>query len=195
MPAAAQVTAQSYIVMAQDGRVLVEHNADALRPMASITKLVTLSEVQPSDEQVFITADEKDTVKGTHMRLKHGAYTQSDLFAAALIASNNEAAKAVGKSVIDQVNHRNGELGLELSVIEPSGLDPRNVGTARALAKLVWAIKDTPAAHVSVERSAKLGKTTNSLIGMPGWEFMVSKTGYIKEAGGCVVTLTKVAGE
>jgi serine-type D-Ala-D-Ala endopeptidase (penicillin-binding protein 7) len=195
----AQVSAVSYIVIAQDGRVLAEHNADEIRPMASMTKLVTLSEVRPVDSVVFITADEKDTIKGTRMRLRYGSYIQSELLDAALISSNNEAAKAVGRSVpnlIADVNKKNLERGLQLSVVEPSGLDPANVGNARSLARLAWMIKDEPAAGISVSPGGRLaGHSTNSLIGSKGWEFSLSKTGYIKEAGGCLVTLTKMGGE
>lgn len=198
-PAVAQVTASSYIVIAQDGSVLAERNADTMRPMASITKLVTLGELKPADNQVFITAEEKDTLKGTRMRLRMGSYTQSDLFAAALISSNNEAAKAVGRSVpnlIADVNKKNLERGLQLSVVEPSGLDPANMGTARSLAKLAWVLKDEPSAAMSVSHSGRLaGHSTNSLLSSKGWEFALSKTGYIKEAGGCLVTLTKMGGQ
>ena len=199
LPAHAGVTAQSYIVMAQDGSVLAEHNADDIRPLASITKLIALAGVKPGNHFISITPDEQDNIKGTRMRLKIGSYAQNDLFEAALISSNNEAAKAVGKSVpnlIDLVNKQNADLGLQLTLVEPSGLDPHNVGTARALAKFLWTIKDLPSAQISVTSSGKLpGRTTNRLLGAKGWEFQVVKTGYIKEAGGCVVTMTKIAGQ
>jgi D-alanyl-D-alanine endopeptidase (penicillin-binding protein 7) len=194
-----QVTAQSYIIIAQDGRVIAEHNADDLRPLASITKLVALGEIQPGSGIISITADERDNLKHTRMRLRQGDYVQSELFEAALISSNNEAAKAVGRSVpnlIADVNERNAARGLTLKLVEPSGLDPSNVGTARSLAKLLWFIKDQPSAQISVSSSSKLARrSTNSFLGMPGWEFAVSKTGYINEAGGCLVTLTKINGE
>ncbi len=197
-PAIAQVTAQSYIVIAQDGRVLAEHDADTLRPLASITKLVSLSLVRPGFDEVTITLEERDTIKGTRMRLRPGSYVQHDLLEAALINSNNEAAKAVGRSIpnlIADVNKLNADRGFNLNIVEPSGLDPNNIGTARALAKLLWVIKDEPTAHISIEPTTKHGKTTNAFLGRPGWEFQVSKTGYIKEAGGCLVTMVKIGGE
>jgi D-alanyl-D-alanine endopeptidase (penicillin-binding protein 7) len=193
------LTAQSYIVITQDGRVLAEHNADDMRSLASITKLVALNGIIPADDTIYITLEEKDTIKGTRMRLKTGPYIQHELFEAALISSNNEAAKAIGKSVpnlINDVNKLNAERGLQLLIVEPSGLDPSNIGNARSLAKLLWLIKDQPSAQISVTARSKLAaRTTNSFLGKPGWEFNVSKTGYIKESGGCLVTLVKIGGE
>ena len=196
-PANAQISAQSYVVMDQDGYVLFQKNPDDVRPIASITKLYSLSHIVPISQPINITESEIDRLKNTRMRLRHGSYDELELVDAALSASNNEAAKSLGKAhwLSYQIAQKKFP---DVYMVEPSGLDPNNRASAMALARSAFEIAKLPIAEHTLKTTMFVGKTgfrnTNPLLNLPGWDFKLSKTGFINEAGGCLIVVMTVAG-
>lgn len=195
LPASAgAITAQSYIVMDMNGVVITEKNADSTQPIASITKLFTAEKnvELPQDELITITPQD---VKNGQMRsspLRAGrTYTRGVLLELSLVNSDNIAAVALGRSSAVEL-----KLPSTISYVEASGLDPRNEASARALANHVRQLYQTDIASTSVLPNVSVGgmvrRSTNPLIMSPTWEFLLSKTGFIKAAGGCLVVLMKL---
>ena len=189
---------------------LYTKNSDAQAPIASITKLMTamvvLDAQQPLDEEISIDAADIDTLKGTRSRLRVGMkLTRSELFKLALMASENRAANALARtypggydSAISAMNTKASELGMQdTHFLDPAGLNSDNVSTAFDLVKMVTAARDYPLIHryttaksYSVEgrRGRKMRfVNTNPLVRNASWDIGVSKTGYISEAGRCLV--------
>jgi D-alanyl-D-alanine endopeptidase (penicillin-binding protein 7) len=197
------------VVDEQTGEVLYAKNVSAVVPIASITKLmtaiVTLDAGLPMDEMVAITDDDVDTHKGTRSRLPVGTQlSRADMMHLALMASENRAASALGNSYpggaaafIAAMNAKAAELGMhDTRYVEPTGLSSENVSSAHDLAKLVGASKNYPAireyttspSHQVEVRGRKVGfNNTNGLVRSGDWEIGVSKTGFIREAGRCLV--------
>lgn len=193
------------------GRAIYAKNADAAAPIASITKLMTamvvLEAKQNMDEPVVINAADIDTIKNSHSRLPVGtAFRREDLMRLALMASDNRAAAALGRTYpggtavfVDAMNAKAKSLGLHNSrFVDPTGLAPGNVASPQDLALMVSAasgfetIRDfstAPALHVTLPNSGRqLGfNNTNSLVKSDGWNIGLSKTGFINEAGKCLV--------
>jgi D-alanyl-D-alanine endopeptidase (penicillin-binding protein 7) len=186
----ADVTAKSYIVMDMDGHVLLEKNPDDIRSIASITKLITARSSAAFDQNELIQITPED-VKAGHMRsspLRAGqSYTRAQLTNIALVSSDNIAAIALGRTL----DHPPGELPEGMHWVEGSGLDPANVASARDLAEIARTLVNTDIARASVQEMYMNRKSTNPLLGKPGWEFGLSKTGFINQAGGCVVSVFK----
>ncbi|MBN8505207.1 MAG: serine hydrolase [Burkholderiales bacterium] len=205
------------LVMDQDTEeVLLAKNDNAVLPIASITKLMTalvVSEAhQPMDELITITQDDVDTEKGTRSRLKVGTQlTRGELMHLALMSSENRAAHALGraypgglKAAVQAMNAKAQLLGMTgTSYVEPTGLSPANQSSAHDLARLVKTAYDVPlirdlststGATVRVgRRDAQFG-TTNGLVKNPIWDIGLQKTGYISEAGQCLVMQAQLAG-
>jgi len=205
---------QSALVFDQEtGALLLAKNAQMQTPIASITKLMTgvlvFDAHQDMEESITITADDRDTLKGTGSRLAIGSsYTRGQLLHLALIASDNRAAHALG---------RRQQLGMSNTVyVEPTGLNQANRSTATDLARLVNhayqnypEIRDISSSgrytlgtqRVVVNKKHKsrvLYRTvafnnTNRLTRENGWEIGLSKTGFINEAGHCLVMQARVA--
>ncbi len=193
------------------GRTLFTKNADMPLPIASITKLMTAMVVLDGklslDEPVVIDAADVDTVKGSKSRLPVGsAFRREDLMRLALMASDNRAAAALGRSYpggsaafVDAMNAKAQRLGMaNTRFVDPTGLAPGNVASPHSLALMVAAASDypqirefstTPALHVRLPESGReLGfVNTNSLVRSDGWNIGLSKTGFINEAGKCLV--------
>jgi len=185
-------------------------NARQVAPIASITKLITamviLDAKLPMDETVTIDATDRDRVKWSRSRLKAGmTFTRNELLKLALMASENMAASALARSypggklgLIAAMNAKASELGMENSkFVDPAGLDEGNVSTAQDLVKMVSAARKYPLIHrystttsLSVDglkgREMRFGNT-NPLVRSTSWDIGVSKTGYISEAGLCLV--------
>lgn len=193
----AQISAKSYIVLDEGGQILFERNAQEVRSIASITKLISLSHVSPNSKPIEITNEERDTVKHTRMRIK-GVYPENELLGLALVHSNNEAAKAVGRANPLQFKEAQKRFP-DIFLVEPSGLDPNNRASAEALARAGLEISKMSIAEQTVKPTTFLGghsyKSTNPLLQAKGWNFKLSKTGYIREAGGCIVVVIEVAGK
>jgi serine-type D-Ala-D-Ala endopeptidase (penicillin-binding protein 7) len=206
----------AFVLDQETNQVLIAKNAQAVLPIASITKLMTalvvLEAGLPLDEQVAVSMDDVDTEKGSRSRLMVGAsLTRLELLNLSLMASENRAAHALGRSYpggvqafAAQMNRKARELGMfDTSFVEPTGLSSDNRSSGRDLATLVKAaynvplIRDlsvTPQAQVAVGNRAMSFRNTNSLVFNTSWEIGLQKTGYISEAGSCLVMQAQMAG-
>lgn len=205
------------LVVDQDTQeVLFHKNESAVLPIASITKLMTgllVSEAKlPMDEVITITQDDIDTEKGSRSRLSVGTQlSRGELLHLALMASENRAANALGRNYpggietfVSLMNARARMLGMhDTRYVEPTGLSSKNQSSARDLATLVsFAHGDatlrelsTSTGHeVEVGRRTLRYNNTNRLVKNPAWDIGLQKTGYISEAGQCLVMQAKVAG-
>ena len=206
----------AYVIDQDTNEVLVSKNDQAVLPIASITKLMTgvvISEAKLSmDESITITQDDVDTEKGSSSRLKVGTrLTRGELLHLSLMASENRAAHALGRThpgglqaFVDLMNAKAAALGMrDTRYIEPTGLSSKNQSSAKDLATLVsLAYQDpilrelstSPSHKVEVGKHTLNYKTTNRLIKNPNWDIGLQKTGYISEAGQCLVMQAKIAG-
>src|SRR3989339_288894 len=199
----------------QTRRPLYSKNSDVQAPIASITKLMTamvvLDAQLPLDEEISINVADIDTLKGTRSRLRIGmAYTRSELLKLALMASENRAAFALARTypggynaAIAAMNVKARELGMHNTrFLGPTGLSSGNVSTAHDLVKMVAAARDYPLIHqyttaASHSVEGRKGRemrfvNTNPLVRNASWDIGVSKTGYISEAGRCLVMETTI---
>jgi D-alanyl-D-alanine endopeptidase (penicillin-binding protein 7) len=206
----------AYVIDQDTHEVLLSKNDQAVLPIASITKLMTgliISEAKlPMDESITITQDDVDTEKGSSSRLRVGAsLTRGELLHLALMASENRAAHALGRTYpgglsafVSQMNAKANQLGMrDTRYIEPTGLSSQNQSSAKDLATLVGnAYHDATLRELSTSASYQVEvgnrtlqyNTTNRLVKNPNWEIGLQKTGYISEAGQCLVMQAKVAG-
>ena len=206
----------AYVIDQDTNEVLLSKNDQAVLPIASITKLMTgvvLSEAKLSmDESITITQDDVDTEKGSSSRLKVGTtLTRGELLHLSLMASENRAAHALGRTYpgglhafVELMNSKASSLGMrDTRYIEPTGLSSKNQSSAKDLATLVsFAYQDSllrelstsPSYQVEVGNHTLNYKTTNRLIKNPNWDIGLQKTGYISEAGQCLVMQAKIAG-
>jgi len=205
------------LVIDQDTReVLLQKNDTAVLPIASLTKLMTgmiISEAKlPMDEVITITQDDVDTEKGSGSRLRVGAQlTRAEAMHLALMSSENRAAHALGRTYpgglqafVSLMNGKARQLGMNnTTYVEPTGLSSRNQSSARDLAVLVAAASNDPmlreystshGAQVAVGKQTLQYNNTNRLVKHPDWDIGLQKTGYISEAGQCLVMQAKVAG-
>lgn len=211
------VKSASALVLDQAGnRVLYAKNTDAVLPIASITKLMTAIVVLESgvslDEPIVVTEADLDDIKHTRSRLKVGtALTRSELLRLALMASENRAASALTRAhpsgtagSVAAMNQKAAELGMEHSrFVDGTGLSTGNVSTAQDLSRLVLAayryplIRDfttSPGYAVTLGNGRLLQyNNSNRLVKNDGWEIGLSKTGYISEAGRCLVMQSRIA--
>jgi D-alanyl-D-alanine endopeptidase (penicillin-binding protein 7) len=192
------------------GDVLYEKNAAQVAPIASITKLMTAMvalDAQPSlDEILTISEADYDTLKGTHSRLAAGTQlTREEMLRLALMSSENRAASALSRhypggrpAFIAAMNQKALEIGMssDAHFSDPTGLTPENVASARDLAKMVDAAHQYPLIRefstseeyqVAVRGRAQTFRNTNALVRNEHWSIGLSKTGYISEAGKCLV--------
>jgi serine-type D-Ala-D-Ala endopeptidase (penicillin-binding protein 7) len=199
-----------------EGRTLYAKNVDSVQPIASITKLMTAMVVLDAkldlNESIAITDDDIDRIKHTGSRLRIGTLLQRDeLLRLALMASENRAASALGRSYpgglpafVVAMNQKAAELGMTRTrFVDSSGLSSDNVSTAQDLAKMVTAayryplIQDftTSTGHVIRTNDGRVlsFRNTNGLVRDDAWHIDVSKTGYISEAGKCLVMQARIA--
>lgn len=205
------------LVIDQDTReVLFSKNEMAVLPIASLTKLMTglvVSEAHlDMDEKITIAQADVDTEKGSRSRLLVGAeLTRAELLHLALMSSENRAAHALGRAhpggmsvFVEAMNAKAKLIGMvDTRYVEPTGLSSKNQSSANDLAKLVgFAYEDpilrefstSPGHQVAVGRRTLDFKNTNRLVKNPAWEIGLQKTGYISEAGQCLVMQARVAG-
>ena len=202
-------SANALIVDANSGDVIYERDAGRPVPIASITKLMTalvvLDGQQPLDEVITITADDKWKGKGAFSRLPVGAkLTRGDLLKLALMASENRAARTLGrnypggmKAFVRTMNQKARALGMTKTRFDdPSGLSSLNVSSPRDLSKLLNAVsRDTrirefstlESHEVRIGKSSLVYRNTNLLVGKQDWKILVQKTGYTNDAGECLV--------
>ena len=201
------------------GQTLYSKNADHTAPIASITKLMTamvvLDAKLPLDEVLQISNDDIDMVKGTKSRLPIGAhFRRDDLMRLALMASDNRAASALGRNYpgglpafVEAMNHKAQALGLQQThYVDSSGLSPGNVSSAQDLGKLVSEASKyelireyTTTGAVNVQLPDSKRKltfvNTNALVRAGDWKIGLSKTGFINEAGKCLVMQAMIANQ
>jgi D-alanyl-D-alanine endopeptidase (penicillin-binding protein 7) len=208
-------SASALVQDADTGDVVISKNSDAVVPIASITKLMTamviLDRGLDLEQRIVLSREDVDSVKGTRSRLRTGTVlTRDELLLLALMASENRAAAALGRTYpggmpafVTAMNAKADALGMTDShFVEPTGLSPANVASARDLAKLVRAAHSYPlireystrdrARVMSFGRPLNFANT-NGLVRSSYWEIDLSKTGYISEAGRCLVMHVRMA--
>jgi D-alanyl-D-alanine endopeptidase (penicillin-binding protein 7) len=210
-------SANVLVVDAEDGRRMYAKAADEVTPIASLTKLMTamvVLDTSPSlDEPVAVDMDDFDYIKGSRSRLRMGTtLSRGEMLRLALMSSENRAASSLARhypggnvTFVAAMNAKAAALGMTRTRFEdPTGLSPNNVSTANDLALMVGAaaryplIRDyttTPAHFVEVQPSGQvLGfNNSNALVKNVAWDIQLQKTGYIREAGRCVVMLATIA--
>jgi D-alanyl-D-alanine endopeptidase (penicillin-binding protein 7) len=205
------------LVIDQDTReVLLSKNDHVVLPIASLTKLMTgviISGAKlPLDEMITVTQDDVDTEKHSRSRLRVGTtLTRGELLHLALMSSENRAAHALGRTYpgglatfVTLMNAKAKMLGMhDTSYVEPTGLSSGNQSSAQDLAVLVIAAHGDPMLRelttstgyqVAVGSHTLQYNNTNRLVKNPEWDIGLQKTGYISEAGQCLVMQTKIAG-
>lgn len=206
----------SALIVDENGNVVYAKGDEEPRPIASITKLMTamviLDAGQAMDESITITKEDRDLIKLTGSRLVYGStLTREKMLRVALLASDNRAANALARSFpggrsafIEAMNRKAQALGMNDSCfVDPAGLNPANVATARDLLKMIQAAKAYPlivdattSTQMTVYPLAGRGPlrfgNTNRLLRRSHWEILLSKTGYINEAGRCLVMQAEI---
>jgi serine-type D-Ala-D-Ala endopeptidase (penicillin-binding protein 7) len=205
------------LVVDQDtNEVLFAKNSGAVLPIASLTKLMTamvmVESHLPLDDMITITNDDVDTEKNSSSRLMVGAtLSRGELLHLSLMASENRAAHALGRSFpgglqafVHQMNAKARQLGMaDTRYVDPTGLNSGNQASAKDLATLAKAAYQQPLIRelsISPEYAVRVGnrqlqfRNTNSLVRNPSWEIGLQKTGYIVEAGRCLVMQARMAG-
>ena len=205
------------LVIDQDtSEVLFSKNESAVLPIASLTKLMTgllVNEARlPMDEMITITQDDVDTEKGSRSRLTVGStLSRGELLHLALMSSENRAAHALGRTYpgglptfVSLMNAKAKMLGMkDTKYAEPTGLSSNNQSSAKDLALLVNAayaeptlreLTTSPGYEVDVGRRTLQFNNTNRLVKNPNWDIGLQKTGFINEAGQCLVMQARIAG-
>ena len=210
-------SASALVVDQSTGQPLVEKQPDAVVPIASISKLMTAMVVLDAKldmQEVIAVGDEDvDTLKGSRSRLPVGTtMTRETAMLLALMSSENRAAHAMGRhypggmpAFVQAMNVKARLLGLwDTRFHDSTGLTPRNVSTAHDLAKMVAAASSYPLIRqystdeqslVSAGKRQLHYRNSNRLVREGLWDLNVSKTGYIREAGRCLVMETRVRHE
>jgi D-alanyl-D-alanine endopeptidase (penicillin-binding protein 7) len=210
-------SAHAVVVDEATGEVLLDKDGASAAPIASLTKLMTamvvLDAKQDPEEQIRVTEDDLDTLKHTHGGIRPGlSVSRSGLLELALIASDNHAASALarnypgGRPAFEAaVQRKIQQLQLTSTVIEePTGLSPNNRSSALDMVKIMRAAAGYDAItditskrqHVVLVdgRRHYTVRNTNKLVGMPGWNILLSKTGFTNEAGRCLAMRVQAAG-
>jgi D-alanyl-D-alanine endopeptidase (penicillin-binding protein 7) len=210
-------SSSALVLDADTGEIVIDKNADAVVPIASITKLMTamviLDRNLDMDQRIVLSRQDIDSLKGTRSRLRPGnVLTRRELLLIALMSSENRAAAAVGRTYpggiepfVAAMNAKAAALDMKDSrFVDATGLSPHNVSSARDLGKLVraaheyslireFSTKDRASVKVA-ERGRPLNfHNTNGLVRAHHWEVELSKTGYISEAGRCLVMRVRLA--
>ncbi|HYL18288.1 MAG TPA: D-alanyl-D-alanine endopeptidase [Burkholderiales bacterium] len=211
-------SSSAVVVDQEEGRLLYAKNPDSVMSIASITKLMTAMVVidsgAPLDATLTIEYADVDTLKGSSSRLRVGTrLTRSEMLKLMLMSSENRAAAALARShpqgrqaFVDAMNEKARALGMDdTRFLDPTGLNPKNRSTAYDLALMVNAGYQYPLIRnysTSIEHSVELpGRyrrelefhNTNGLVASRRWDIGLSKTGYISEAGRCLVLQATIA--
>jgi D-alanyl-D-alanine endopeptidase (penicillin-binding protein 7) len=212
-----KLRSSSVLVIDQsDSAVLYSRRSDIAAPIASITKLMTalvvLDAGQSLDEPIAITQDETDLPRGGISRLSVGTVlTRGDLMHLALMSSENRAAHALGvhypgglAAAVRAMNAKAAALGMvSAHFVDPTGLSSDNVASPEDLSKLVLAASRNshireystdPSYTVQLRRHPVEFHNTDNLVKNPAWNIIVQKTGYISEAGRCLVMEAVIEG-
>ena len=211
-------SASVFVVNAQ-GQLIYGKDIDTVRPIASITKLMTAMVILDSgvdlDEKITVTKEDRDLVQLTGSRLEYGAsLPRREMILLAIMSSENRAATALGRTYpggmtafVSDMNKKAAQLGMTNShFADPAGLKVNNTSTARDLMKMVTAAESyalireaSTTTRIEVRPYAKRGPlvygNTNRLLKNKTWDIELSKTGYINEAGRCLVMQANIEGE
>jgi D-alanyl-D-alanine endopeptidase (penicillin-binding protein 7) len=209
----------SAMVISDDGSVIYGKDENTVRPIASITKLMAAMVILDSgvdmEEKVTVTRDDRDLVQLTGSRLEYGAtLSREQMIMLAVMSSENRAAAVLGRTFpggmnafVKQMNAKAKQLGMNHSrFADPAGLSVENQSTAADLARMVNAAWEYPlirkastTTRLEVRPYSKRGPlvygNTNRLLKNKSWDIDVSKTGYIMEAGRCLVMRAHIEGE
>lgn len=209
----------SAIVLDARGNIIYGKDVDTVRPIASITKLMTAMVILDAgldlDEKITITKQDRDLIRLTGSRLEYGAtLSRRELILLALMSSENRAATALGRTYpggmenfVSHMNRKARGLGMSNShFADPAGLKTENVSTASDLAVMLTAAEGYPlitqastTTRMDVRPYARRGPltygNTNRLLKNKNWDIELSKTGYINEAGRCLVMQATIEGE
>lgn len=206
-----------YVQDLSTSNVLYEKNSEDIRPIASISKLmmalVVVESGLPMDEMLKISDADVDRMRYSRSRLPVGTeLSRADMLHLSLMSSENRASHALGRyypggmpAFVRAMNDKARALGMRHThFVEPTGLSAENVSTAPDLVKLVQAAAQHPLImrystsekyDVSLNRGRQLAySNTNRLVRNDAWDIQVSKTGFINEAGECLVMLTRIDG-
>lgn len=214
---AMQLNAQHAIVIRDDtGEVLLGKSQDAIVPIASLTKLMTAMVVLDSkpnmEETISIQAVDVDVLKHSRSHVPVGTtLPRKEIIRLALMSSDNRAAASLARTYpggnaafVRAVAEKIKALGMANTVIkEPTGLSPENTSTAADLAKMAIAASKYPdivrittdkSQLISMNGHSRAVRNTNRLVGAPGWDVLLSKTGFTNEAGHCLIMRIQQAG-
>ena len=207
---------KAIIYDAESGDIIYQKKANEKSSIASLTKLMTAMVLIDSkldlDKKVTITKSDFDKIKGTKSRLWLGSeLSRKELLSIALIASDNRAASAISnsypggkKAFVQAMNVKAKQLGMDdTSFADPTGLDKNNISTAIDLVKMTQAAQQYPLirelstssyyeAHIKNKKIKLNYNNTNLLVRQGLWDIDISKTGYIREAGKCLIMQTTV---
>jgi serine-type D-Ala-D-Ala endopeptidase (penicillin-binding protein 7) len=208
-------SSSALVLDAHSGEVVYNKNSDAVVPIASITKLLTAMVILDAgldlEARVVLSREDRDRLKGTRSRLRPGVVlTRDELLLLSLMASENQAAAALGRTFpggmgvfVAAMNEKAAMLEMmDSRFVDPTGLSKGNVSSARDLAKLVKAAHSyalireystkSRASFTVYKRQMNFGNT-NNLVRNRHWDIDLSKTGYISEAGRCLVMHVRLA--
>jgi len=214
-----QLRSASAIVLDESGNVIYGKDVDTVRPIASITKLMTAMVILDAglslDEKVTITKEDRDLIRLTGSRLEYGAsLSRREMILLAIMSSENRAATALGRTYpggmdnfLAHMNRKAKALGMNNShFADPAGLKSENVSTASDLARMAVAADQYPLIREASTttrmdvypykgRGHLTYGNTNRLLKNKSWDIELSKTGYINEAGRCLVMNANIEGE
>ena len=214
-----QLRSASAIVLDDDGNLIYGKDVNTVRPIASITKLMTAMVILDAnldlDEQITVTKEDRDLIRLTGSRLQYGAtLSRREMILLALMSSENRAATALGRTYpggmtnfVAHMNRKAKGLGMSNShFADPAGLKAENVSTASDLAIMVAAAdsyplitQSTTTTRMDVRPYSGRGPltygNTHRLLKNKSWDIELSKTGYINEAGRCLVMQANIEGE
>ncbi len=216
-PGKLKLRSTSALIVDQSGQIVYEKKADEQRPIASITKLMTamviLDSGLPIQQKITITKEDRDLLQLTGSRLKYGAtLSRQQLVRLALMASENRAANALGRTYpggqsafVKAMNRKARELGmLNSEFADPAGLDAGNIASARDVLVMLRAAQAYPFIREATTTTVtsvypykgrgelRFGNT-NRLLKNKAWDIQLSKTGYLNEAGRCLVMHAEIA--
>jgi len=206
------------IVDLTTSKVIYANHPDLVRPIASITKLmtvmVTLDAHLPMDEMLKVDISHTPEMRGVYSRVRlNSEISRKNMMLLALMSSENRAAASLAHhypggydAFIRAMNAKARELGMNKThYVEPTGLSTQNVSTARDLSKLVMATRQYPlmgtlsTTHEDMASFRSPNYTlpfrnTNHLVYRPDWNIQLTKTGFTNEAGHCLVMRTVING-
>ena len=205
----------SAMVINAEGNVIYGKDIDTVRPIASITAMVIIDSDLDLNEKITVTKADRDLVQLTGSRLEYGAsLSRREMILLAIMSSENRAATALGRNwpggmtkFVKAMNRKAVQLGMNNShFADPAGLHVENKSTARDLMKMVTAARGyelirqaSTTTRIEVRPYTKRGPlvygNTNRLLKNPTWDIALSKTGYINEAGRCLVMQANIEGE